>query len=237
MIKDILMILSGLIGGCLFILIRNHILNRAKEKLIATGQTIKTESFDLAKFMQGMTTLKTGVGWAKDVHDIFNLRKLILISAIIGVIYGYGWFTGRKGAPVHFDMRGKEATIQLNEHYLKIEKDGTANVVDKEGKILKTIRVKDIPELERALRPYGFRLKPIAVVGGSLGEKGAGVEGGVGVSWFKWYKANLDTLLTSRGFYPLGVSYSITDNSGLDLGAEIGYKGDKRALVYYYWKF
>jgi hypothetical protein len=33
------------------------------------------------------------------------------------------------------------------------------------------------------------------------------------------------------------VSYSITDNSGVGLGAGLGYKGDKRANLYYYFKF
>jgi len=229
MLKDIIMILSGLIGGYLFIRIRQFIIKRGVE-------TVK-DNFDTSKFSKGMLSVSDRVLWAKDISSIFSIRKLIIYGLIIGVVFGYGYFKGRKGAPVHFDMRGKEATIQLNEHYLKIEKDGTAKVVDKEGKVLKTIRVKDIPELERALRPYGFMLEPIVVAGGSLGETGAGIEAGAGVSWFKWYKTKLDSFLTTKGIYPLGVSYSITDRSGVGLGAGVGYKGDKRIIFYYRWRF
>jgi hypothetical protein len=165
------------------------------------------------------------------------IKTGIVLLIIAGLIYGWGWYQGTQGKPVQFDLQGKEATIKLNEHYLRIEKDGTANVIDKDGKVLKVIKVKDIPELRKAIRPYGFKLEPIALVGGSIGEAGAGFEGGAGVSWFKFYKANLDSFLTSRGLYPLGVSYSITDNSGIGLGGGIGYKGDKRAELYYYFKF
>jgi hypothetical protein len=269
LLKDGLMILSGLIGGYLLILIRNKIFKTTKQeviKIIPEEEKIKLldlynkglvtlshlkslgievekkiegkiEAFSGEKLATGMLKVNNGVLWAKDIASIFNLRKLIIIGVIIGCIYGYGWYRGTQGKPVHFDMRGKEALIQLNEHYLKIDKDGTANVVDKDGKILKTIKVKDIDALRRALRPYGFILEPIVVAGGSLGESGAGVEAGAGISWFKWYKTKLDSFLTSKGFYPLGLSYSITDNSGIGLGAGIGFKGDKRIILYYKWRF
>lgn len=235
MLKDILMILSGLIGGYLFVKIRNKIIEITKAK--ATGVNNTVERFSLPKFLNGMTNLGSPVDWAKDIYSLFNLRKLIIIGVILGVIFGYGFYKGKTGKEVHFDMRGKEAVIELNEHYLKIEKDGTANVVDKDGKILKVIRVRDIDGLRQALRPYGFKLEPIVVAGGSVGESGAGFEAGAGVSWFKYFKWNLDSFLTSRGLYPLGASYQITDNSGIGLGAGMGYKGDKRVVLYYKWKF
>jgi len=229
LLKDGLMIASGLIGGCLFVVIRNKIVKQTKE--------VVGEKFNLPKFTEGMLNVTSPVGWAKDLHSLFNLRKLIIIGVIIGCIYGYGWYRGTQGKEVHFDMRGKEAIIQLNEHYLKIEKDGTANVVDKDGKILKSIKVKDIDGLRQALRPFGFKLQPIVVAGGSMGQTGAGFEGGAGVSWFKYFKYNLDSFITTKGLYPLGASYSITDNSGVGLGAGMGFKGDKRIILYYKWRF
>ena len=229
LLKDGLMIASGLIGGCLFVVIRNKIVKQTKE--------VVGEKFNLPKFTEGMLNVTSPVGWAKDLHSLFNLRKLIIIGVIIGCIYGYGWYRGTQGKEVHFDMRGKEAIIQLNEHYLKIEKDGTANVVDKDGKILKSIKVKDIDGLRQALRPFGFKLQPIVVAGGSMGQTGAGFEGGAGVSWFKYFKYNLDSFITTKGLYPLGASYSITDNSGIGLGAGMGFKGDKRIILYYKWRF
>jgi hypothetical protein len=262
--KEIIMVLSGLIGGILFVIIKNKIFSQTKKELIKIipeedKNKIKelyekglvpekvykevcsvpepTECFNKEKAITGLTNITNKVLWMKDMASIFNLRKLIIIGVILGVVFGYGWFKGRQGAPVHFDMRGKEATIQLNEHYLKIEKDGTAKVIDKYGKVLKTIRVKDIPELERALRPFGFIIEPIVVAGGSIGETGAGVEAGGGISWFKWYRSKLDAFITSKGVYPLGVSYSITDRSGMGLGMGFGYKGDRRIIFYYKWRF
>ena len=228
-LKDVIMVASGILGGTLFVLIKNKVTKTTKE--------VVEEKFNLPKFTTGMLNVTSPVGWAKDIASILNLRKLIIIGVIIGCIYGYGWYRGTQGKPVHFDLRGQEATIQLNEHFLKIERNGTAKIIDKDGKVLKTIRVKDVDALRKALRPYGFQLEPIFVAGGSMGEKGAGIEAGVGVSWFKWYKSKLDSFITSRGLYPLGVSYSITDNSGIGLGAGVGFKGDKRVILYYKWRF
>jgi len=266
-LKDVIMIASGIVGGTLFILIKNKIFKSTKQEIIKiipeeekiklldlynkglvtlshlktlgieVEQKIETEieKFSGQKLTTGMLKVNNGVLWAKDIASIFNLRKLIIVGVIIGCIYGYGWYIGTQGKPVHFDMRGKEATIQLNEHYLKIEKDGTAKVVDKDGKILKSIKVKDIDGLRQALRPYGFELKPIGVIGGGVGEKGAAIEGGIGVSFFKWYLNNLEAFITNRGGY-LGVSYRLEkiklENTSIGVGVGKGYKGDNRVIIY-----
>jgi hypothetical protein len=111
-------------------------------------------------------------------------------------------------------------------------------VLDKDKKtVLKDIKVKDLDSLRKLLRPYGFICEPVVVAGGSLGETGAGVEAGAGLSWFKWYKTKLDSFITTRALYPLGVSYSITDNSGAGIGGGVGFKGDRRIIIYYRWRF
>jgi len=268
--RDIIMILSGIFGGCLFVLIKNKVFKSVKQEVIrnipeeekkqminlyqkglmtletlkktgldvAKELNIKTpETFNISKFTDGMTNITSKVGWAKDIASIFSLRKLIIVGVIISCIFGFGYYKGQMGKPVNFDLKGKEATIQLNEHFLKIEKDGTAKVVDKDGKILKTIKVKDIDGLRQSLRPYGFKLDPIFVAGASGGLSGSGFEAGVGVSWFKYFKNSLDSFITNRGLYPLAASYSITDNSGVGLGAGVGYELDKRVILYYKWRF
>ena len=228
LLKDGLMILSGLVGGYLFIKIRQKVVNQTKE--------IVKEKFNTPKFLEGMLNVTSPVGWAKDIASILNLRKLIIIGVIIGIIFGYGYWRGRLGAPVHLDLQGKEAMIQLNEHFLKIDKNGSTYVVDKDGKVLKVIKVKDIPGLREALRPYGFRLKPFVTAGGSLGNK-SGYEAGAGVDFFKWFKSNANAFLTNRGIY-LGLGYQITDNFDVLLGAGKGYKeGDTRIYIGGKWKF
>jgi len=233
-LKDIIMILSGILGGCLFILIRNKIVNHTKE--------VVEEKFNLPKFTNGMLNVTSPVGWAKDIHDILNLRKLIIIGVIIGCIWGYGYYKGKVNKPVQLVISEEiEFTIPVPHSDLALyhPKHSTQlqwiNTVT--GKVISIVKVKDIPELAKKLRPYGFVFEPIVVAGGSLGETGAGFEAGAGLSWFKWFKAKIDSFITNRGLYPIGLSYGLTENSGIGLGAGIGFKGDKRVILYYKWKF
>jgi hypothetical protein len=229
LLKDGLMILSGLIGGYLFIKIRRKVINQTKEVI--------GEKFNLPKFTNGMLNVTSSVGWAKDIHDIFNLRKLIIIGIIIGVIFGYGYYKGQMGKPVVIDWRGKEEFVKLNEHYLHIQKDGSMQVLDKDKKtVLKDIKVKDLDNLRKYLRPYGFRLKPFVTAGGSLGEQKTGFEGGAGVDFFKWFKYNANVFITNLGGY-LGIGYNITDNFDIMIGAGKGWKGDNRVGLFGKWKF
>lgn len=229
MLNIIILLLSGLIGG--------YLLARIRQIIVKQGIEIAKEKVDTSKLKQGLLSVSDPVLWLKDIASIFNIRKIFIYIFIISIIYGVAYYRGRLNAEVKFDLRGKSATIQLNEHYLKIESDGTAKVVTKDGTVVKTIRVKDIPELQRALRPYGFQFEPIGVAGGSIGANGAGFEAGAGISWFKFYKWNLDSFITNKGLYPLGTSYKITDNSGVGLGAGMGFEGDKRIILYYKFKF
>jgi len=230
LIKDIIMVASGIIGGLFIVLIRNKIVAQTKE--------IVTEKFNTTKAVSGLVNITSPVLWMKDIASIFNLRKLIIVGVIIGVIYGFGWYKGKQGVQPILDWHGKEEWVSLNDHYLHILKDGTMEVVASDKKtILKKITVKDLDNLKKNLKPYGLILEPIVVAGGSMGESGAGFEAGAGISWFKWYKTKLDAFVTSKGLYPLALSYSITDNSGIGLGAGMGWKGDKRVILYYKWRF
>ena len=228
-LKDILLIVSGLICAYLFTIIKQKITQRTKEVI--------GEKFNLGKFASGMTNVVSPVNWAKDVASLFNLRKLIIYGIIIGVIFGYGFYKGRLGKPINVDLGyGKEASIKLDGSYLHIYKDGSVYVEDSEGNKVKQIQVKDIPELQRKLKPYGFILEPIFVAGSGIGESGVSGELGAGVSFIKYFKWKVDTFLTQKAIY-LGTSYQITDNSGAGLGMGKGYKGDNRVILYYKWKF
>jgi len=170
-------------------------------------------------------------------HDLYPtkiistyIRLIPLVIIIMGVIFAYGYWKGQSGKPVNFNLGGKEAVIKLNEHFLRIDKFGNASVVDKEGKILKTIKVKDIPALEKALRPYGLMLEPIAVIGGGLSNVGGGFEGGIGVRYLKYYKWVADICITNGGAYPFGLSYKLTDNSAAGISVGTGYKNMERGL-------
>ena len=193
------------------------------------------EVFSWKKLLKGMFSLLDPVEWSQTFREIgiTDIRKWIIVALFMGALYGWGYVKGTRNKPVHFDMRGKEATIDLNEHKLHILPDGTAQVEDIEGRVLKTIKTKDIPELQKALRPVGFQLKPFTTLGlGASLDKDSSFEGGIGLSWFKIYATELDSFITNKAFYPLGVSYKLhkikLNNTYLQAGGGIGYKGDKR---------
>lgn len=219
--------------------------DRIKQLKAERKQLAKTnkqeEKVSGKKLATGMLNIFNPVLWIKDIVSIINLRKIIIYALIIGSVFAYGYVKGIRNKPVHFNMEGKEATISLNEHMLHILPDGSAQVEDKDGKVLKTIAVKDIPELEKALKPMGLQIKPMGVIGAGAGIDGAGFEGGVGVSWFKFYLVNIDSFITNRGIYPLGASYKLhklnMDNSSIGIAAGKGYEGDTRGILYYKWEF
>lgn len=227
--KEILVLLSFFIAGWLFSNLRGKILDRVKD-------TAK-EVFDIKKFRAGLFRVTDKVSWAKDIAEMFNVRRLIIYGLIASSLFGYAYWKGQQGKPIYLDIAyGKEVQIKLNGDYLHIKKDGTVYVEDKNGNIVKQLAVKDIPALKRRLRPIAFQLVPIGVMGGGLSSDGIEFEGGGGVSFLRYWKWRLDTFLTHKGIY-LGTSYKITDNSGVGIGAGKGYQGDNRVILYYNWKF
>ena len=223
MIKSILFILSGLGIGILFVFIKNKVINKTKEVI--------GEKFDTPKFVSGLTNVTSSVSWAKTISTLFNARVLIIIGIIVGVIYGYGYWKGKSGQQPILNWRGKEETVALNEHYLHIKKDGTMEVLDKDKKtVLKKITVNDLDILKKNLRPYGFILDPVAVGGFGISNASTGFEGGVGVRYFKYFNWVGDICITNGGFYPIGLSYRLTENTAIGASVGTGYKEGERGF-------
>ena len=179
-----------------------------------------------------------GVEWIKSIKEIIDLRKLTIYIIIISSFFAYGYFKGRGNTPIKIDLDyTKEFRMKLDSHFLvKPKNSDDLRIVDKRGNVVKNIRAKDFPLLAKKLKPIGFILEPVGIVGSGAGENKSGVEYGAGVSFIKYWKWRLDTFLTNRGIY-VGTSYQITDNSGLGLGVGKGYVGDNRVILYYKWKF
>jgi len=220
------LLIIGLIVGFIFSYLKGFIFKTAQKRLGLDlfPNTKTSEPFDISKFLNGFFNLKDKVLWTKDWTQLFNARKLVIYGVIIGVIYGYGWYQGKQGQVPRIDLRGKETTIQLNEHFLHVKKDGSMSVEDKEGKILKEIKVKDIPELKRALRPYGFELKPYFSYGIAMGNEKIKQDIGLGLDWLKWYKLRLGNWASNNGIW-LGLNYKITDNFSIGGGVGKGWGG------------
>lgn len=203
-----------------------------------SGQTLP-EGFDSQKLKHGLLSITDPVLWWKEVIPFFNARKLIIYTVIIGAIFGYGWWKGQGGRPVV--LSGESFIMQVDHHYLHWDKAEQSLHLQvspdpKDPSYIKVISVKDIPGLYQQLKPYGFRLKPFAVAGGSLGEKKTGFEGGLGVDVFHWYKWSLNAFLTNLGGY-VGTGYKIWNNFDVMLGVGKGYSGDNRVGIFGKWYF
>jgi hypothetical protein len=204
------------------------------------------EYFSLRKFIMGFFGF-TPVAWAKDFISILNVRKLIIYAIIIGSIFGYGWWHGKINQPLKIDIGDyQSAQIKLHNGYvLFIEKDGTATIRDEKGNIIKQLKNKDLDVLKEKLKPYGFELSPIAVGGVSGGTSGdISGEMGVGLRWFRAWKINVESFLTNKGVYPLGLSYKLDgiglDNTSVGIGVGTSYERfmeDKRIIAYFSIKF
>ena len=247
MIKEILMLLSFFVAGVLFMYLRGKIFNRVKK---TTTQTPKLnasignqytkdgkEAFQWSKVAQ-MFNLGSAVEWSKSIKEIIDLRKLTIYLVIGGILFAYAYWQGQSGKPIKVDLGyGKEAYIKLNGESLHIDKKGHVFVEDSKGKVLKQLTVKDIGGLRSKLAPYGFKLEPFVLAGGGYSSReGGGIEAGAGVSFIRVWKINLDAFLTNRGVY-LGTSYSITNNSGIGIGAGKGWESDDRVIIYYKFRF
>ena len=196
------------------------------------------EPFSFTKFKK-IFYLGSLVEWVKSIKEIIDLRKLIIYLIIGGLILGYGWAKGKQDLPVNIKLGwGKEAYINLNGEQLHIDKDGNVYLEDtKTGKVIKQVKAKDIKGLRAKLAPLGLQLKPFVLVGASSDIYGdSSIEAGGGVSLFRIWKANVDAFITNKGIYG-GLSYKLTDNSGIGAGVGKGWHGDTRGIIYYKFEF
>jgi hypothetical protein len=265
LIKTILEITGAVGAGILIMVLKNLIFKSAKTEILRIiPEEEKTKLLDLySKGLVTLTHLKSlGITVEQkaetiitpyvnqplsqkighDLHPIKFLttfiRLLPFILIIIGCIYGYGYWKGTHGIQPVLDWHGKEEWVSLNEHYLHVNADGSMEILDFDKQtVLKKLAVKDFENLKKNSKPYGVDLRTFVTAGGSLGEAGGKFEAGIGEQWYRYYKWYLNSFITTAGFYPLGVSYKLTDNFDALVGAGIGWKGDKRFYIGGKWRF
>lgn len=200
--------------------------------------TNQSETFSLAKFLEGMLSVLNPVNWAKDFAGLFNIRMLI-IYALIG---GAFWFGLRDRIPVfNFgpnSLQGKSFSILLpgTPDTLKLDTAGHVTIVNtKTGSRVGTVEVKDIQGLNEAIHPVGFELKPFLVGGMGMGQSGGHFDVGAGAHIFHIYNWQTDVMATSSGAY-LGESYRLSKflngNTSVGIGVGPQWKGGIGALVY-----
>jgi len=253
MINLILTALGFFIVGLLFSWLRGIILKKffkTSKKIITnsyiSGISIKSNEVSRDKFggdeyfswrkFRKIFDLGSGIEWIKSVKEIIDLRKFVIYATIIGLIFAYGWWKGTGDKPIDLDIgRYQEVVIRLNGNQLHIYKNGEVWIEKyKTGKKIKRIKVKDVPFLNDKLKPVKLKLRPILVAGGSTNAIGE-TEGeiGVGVSFAEMWKLSLEGFITSYPAIYGGVSYAITDNTGVGIGYGKGLKElDDRILIY-----
>jgi len=244
MLKDIVLILTGIAGIFAFNYIRSKIISKGKTILSDNLPAIKKieEEFNASKLKAGLTNLTNKVGWAKTLTQEFSLRTWIvrigIVLVVLSAIYAYGVWKGKQGLQPILNLEGKEEWIRLNNHLLHVKKEGTLEVTELDKKtVLKKITVKDLTNLRQILKPFGFQKDFIGILGYGVGLTGNKPEIGAGVAYFKAYNWRTDISITNRAVYPLGVSYKITENSGVGASYGYGFKKDSRILLKYIWDF
>jgi len=113
------------------------------------------EKFDWKKFINGFNLINP-VNFAKVARDIFY--TLVILAIIIGGIYGYGYWKGKKSQPIVINnMEDRTITVKDSnnvEHKIDIIKG--AITFDGQKVIVGDLKVKP---------PFGWQLRPgIAVV-------------------------------------------------------------------------
>ena len=222
-------------------------LNSSIGKKYKLVEVKEREFFSMGKFVSGFFAMFSPVGWAKDIVGLFNVRKLIVYALILGMIFGYGYWQGKINQNLLIDIgEYKDSYIKLlDDNVLHIDENGTVTIEDANGNILKTLKSKDLDALKKQLRPFGFELSPIGVIGiGGSTDGSLDGEGGIGIRWFRAWRINFESFLTNKGIYPLGISYKLDGiglkNSSFGIGAGTSYDNflaDKRLLAYFGVKF
>lgn len=247
MIKEILLLGSFFLAGFLFTYLRSKIIKKSVSVLktnypeqynASIGKIYKAgkEVFEWKK-CKNIFALTSSVEWMKSIKEIIDLRKLVIYGIIITVLCSYTYWKGQQGKPISVNLNYEESVeIQVPKSDLRLYKPKNSNQlywIDKQGNKT-SVKVADLPALQKALRPYGIIFKPYVIGGIGIGMKHTGMEGGIGTHFLKYYFWRLNASLTSRGVY-LGIGYKLSglklDNTSLNLSYGKGWAGDDRVLV------
>ena len=210
------------------------------------GKYTISEPFSWKKLWEGLLGFLNPTLWAKDLVSLFNVRKLIIYAVIIAGVFFYAYSIGNQNVPVQVDLGyGREAIVNLgNGEFLWIKVNGEVVVIDNanplKARVLRIIKVKDLGALQSKLTAISFQFRPIAVVGYGMGLKGdGGLETGVGISFFRYWRGSVEAFLTQKGVY-VGTSYRLDrlhlNNTSIGIAVGKGYKDflgdDYRVMIY-----
>jgi len=212
--------------------IENAMNELKKKKKELTGK----EDFDLKKFMGEGFGLFDPIQWCKWLNGVF--KTLLITAIIVGIVFGIGYWKGKKSKPIMVDMENFKAKVMC-----KYEPGKQHDISVKDYKMYfddKPITEGDIPKL----KPYGIELHPKLFAG--YGTKGPAI--GAGFELAHFYKLNLDAFAMSDKALYAGVSYDLSmdenkttwfDNSSVGIAVGKGFESvdDTRIMAYWSMKF
>jgi len=207
------------------------------------------ERFNREKFKKGLLKINDSVEWAKDVVSIFNLRKVIIYLVIVFLFAGIFYWKGLKDTPVEI---GEDLVAYNKEFTLRLDKIQLSKLEDpalkkpKNSRLLyyydwrkdvlgDPIKVEDIEELRKKLKPYGFENKIIGVMGVGISANDVSGESGIGYRYAKLWEIRAEIVATGKGFYPISLSYKpdwAFTNSSINIAGGKAWKdGSNRLLL------
>ena len=99
-----------------------------------------------------------------------------------------------------------------------------------EGGRKEIVKQGEIDQVREYLKPYGVMLEPIVVSGYGASNFSSGYEIGAGLRYARLKRWVADLIVTTKGAYPIGVSYRITENSAVGVSVGTGYKAGERGF-------
>lgn len=182
-----------------------------------------------------------GEQWGKTFS--IGIRLTIIVSIVIGLIFGIGYWRGLQNTEAVIDIGYKdEITMPAPKGYeyleaLAVHKSKNSNKWDwintDTKDIYAKVKVGDIPQSAK-LRPYGFENRLIGFYGVGSGLDYTGVEAGAGYRFARLWNFRTEIIATNKGGY-LSASYKVKkfifENTYLNVGMGRGYHGDTRAIL------
>ncbi|MFH0806095.1 MAG: hypothetical protein V1901_04420 [Patescibacteria group bacterium] len=254
--KDIILLLSGLFAGLIIWKLKDFVFKKVKDKVkeIGNDKTFEysdniinlnniKEKFNIEKLLTGIFSVVRSDLWGKTLNQELSIRtwmiRLAIVTVVIGTIYGYGVWKGKKSQPMNFRFNYEERiSFEIPEDAKIFDKPANSAIaywVKKDG-TKQVVKVGDGEYISKKMKPYGFILQPYASLGVAMTNKGMKQDLGLGVNLIKYYKWLGGAWLSNNGIWT-GVDYKITNNFALGGGVGKGYKGDNLVGFRGQWKF
>ena len=198
------------------------------------------EKFEWGKFKK-IFDLGSLVEWIKSCKElgILDIRKLVIISIILGGFYGYAYWKGKQSKPINYGFNYREKIdLKIPNNavaFLKPSDSAVAYWLDDNNK--KTIvKVSDSKYISKKMKPISFEFQPYFSYGCVSTEEGIKQDVGAGVSLIRYYKWHVGSWLSNNGVFA-GLDYKLLKNFYLGGGYGVSWKSNNLVGLRARWDF